>query len=107
MNRTDSGMRSSARRGQLQSIGAPGHVILTFAVSGIVCLLLPIPGEAQTFVKGWGLHIFDSRFNSEAFVQVAAGYSHTMARRSNGSLVAWGDNYSGECNVPALPAGIT
>ena len=32
---------------------------------------------------------------------------HTVARRSDGSVVAWGDNYYGQCNVPALPAGLT
>ena len=30
-----------------------------------------------------------------------------MARRSDGSVVAWGDNDYGQCNVPALPAGLT
>ena len=30
-----------------------------------------------------------------------------MARRSDGSVVAWGDNGYGQCNVPALPAGLT
>ena len=33
--------------------------------------------------------------------------SHTVARRSDGSVVAWGDNAYGQCNVPALPAGLT
>ena len=32
---------------------------------------------------------------------------HTVARRSDGSVVAWGDNAYGQCNVPALPAGLT
>ena len=41
------------------------------------------------------------------FVEVAAGGQHTVARRSDGSVVAWGDNDYGQCNVPALPAGLT
>jgi ribosomal protein L14 len=30
---------------------------------------------------------------------------HSLARRSDGSVVAWGDNSSGQCNVLALPPG--
>ena len=41
------------------------------------------------------------------YVEVAAGDGHTVARRSDGSVVAWGDNAYGQCNVPALPAGLT
>jgi hypothetical protein len=29
-----------------------------------------------------------------------------VARRSDGSVVAWGDNSYGQCNVPALPSGL-
>jgi hypothetical protein len=29
-----------------------------------------------------------------------------VARRSDGSVVAWGDNADGQCNVPALPGGL-
>jgi ribosomal protein L14 len=31
---------------------------------------------------------------------------YSAARRSDGSIVAWGDNSSGQCNVLALPAGL-
>ena len=41
------------------------------------------------------------------YVEIAAGGGHTVARRSDGSVVAWGDNVYGQCNVPALPAGLT
>jgi hypothetical protein len=39
------------------------------------------------------------------YVQIAAGYRHSMARRSDGSVIAWGDNSLGQCAVPALPSG--
>jgi hypothetical protein len=39
-------------------------------------------------------------------VEVAAGTAHYLARRSDGSVVAWGDASSGKCSVPVLPAGL-
>jgi len=40
------------------------------------------------------------------YVEVAAGALHTVARRSDGSVIAWGSNGYGQCNVPSLPAGL-
>ena len=43
------------------------------------------------------------------YVEIAAGYSYTVARRSDGVVAAWGSsccNYS-PSNAPALPAGLT
>jgi len=34
-------------------------------------------------------------------------HMYSLARRSDGTLVAWGSNSSGQCNVPALPVGLT
>ena len=39
-------------------------------------------------------------------IGIAAGWDHTLARRSDGSVVAWGDNWTGQCNVPPLPVGL-
>ena len=41
------------------------------------------------------------------YVEIAGGGIHTIARRSDGSVVAWGDNYYGQLDVPALPPGLT
>jgi hypothetical protein len=44
------------------------------------------------------------------YVEVDAGgtaFGHLVARRSDGTVVAWGDNSEGQCNVPALPTGVT
>jgi hypothetical protein len=42
-----------------------------------------------------------------SYVEVAAGPAHTVARRSDGAVVAWGLNDYGQCNVPAPPAGVS
>ncbi|MEP7361591.1 MAG: hypothetical protein ABI744_08430, partial [Chloroflexota bacterium] len=63
--------------------------------------------RAQSGIFGWGQRVFDSRWNNESFVQVAAGSNHTLALRGDGSIAAWGDNLNSECNVPAPPAGLS
>ena len=41
------------------------------------------------------------------YIQVAAGSSHTVLLRSDGTAVACGSNSSGQCTLPALGEGIT
>jgi hypothetical protein len=41
-----------------------------------------------------------------SWVEVVAGHVQSLGRRSDGSLVAWGDNSYGQSNVPALPTGL-
>ena len=70
--------------------GSTGGLVRTLTIVGLACLGLPGPAQAQSFISGWGSQVFDTRWNSEAFVEVAAGGAHTVARRSDGSVVAWG-----------------
>ncbi len=39
------------------------------------------------------------------YVEIAAGSTHMLARRSDGSVVAWGSNEDGQLDVPELQAG--
>jgi hypothetical protein len=39
-------------------------------------------------------------------VAVAAGYSHTVALKNNGTVVAWGDNTSGQTTIPPGLSGV-
>ena len=94
-------VRARAAAGKVHTLGA-------LAITGLACLVLTGTARAQSSINGWGVSVFDSAWNSEtAFVEVVAGYSHTVARRSDGSVVAWGDNQYWQCDVPAPPAGLT
>jgi hypothetical protein len=39
------------------------------------------------------------------YVDIDAGTYHSVARRDDGLVVAWGLEYTSQCNVPRLPAG--
>src|SRR6185295_17688406 len=41
-----------------------------------------------------------------AYVKIAAGFEHSLAIRSDGSVVAWGRNDRCQSNVPELGAGV-
>jgi hypothetical protein len=41
-----------------------------------------------------------------SFVELASGFDHSLARLSDGSVIAWGSNTYGQCDVPMQPVGI-
>ena len=77
------------------------------AAFSIMLLLQAVPAAgAQGGVRAWGNQVFDSAWKQDSFAEIASGWTHTLARRSDGKVVAWGTNGHGRCEVPALPAGI-
>ena len=40
------------------------------------------------------------------FLDIACGQSFSLGLRSDGQVLAWGINISGQCNVPPLPGGV-
>ena len=56
-------------------------------------------------IEFWGYpdncgHRCDIPLGLSGIVEVAIGVTHSMALKEDGSVVAWGDNNFGECNVP-------
>ncbi len=72
----------------------------------LVCFQEPA-GAAETTpqtVIAWGLDDSGDIDNTPAgndYVAIAAGATHSLALKSDGSLVAWGNNIQDQCNVPA------
>jgi len=83
------------------------RVALAFVCLATVQLAISSRALAQTEVLGFGEQVFNSAWNEESFVEVAAGRHHSVARRSDGSVVAWGGNWGGQCDVPPLPPGLS
>lgn len=67
----------------------------------LLCLGAASNTQAQELV-GWG----DNRFNQASppdirdITQVAAGSHHNVALRSDGTVIAWGSNWTGQADVP-------
>lgn len=78
----------------------------------IACVSATVPhsGTAigappQGAIVGWGSQVFGLDL-SGGFTAVAAGASHSVGLKSDGSIVAWGNNESGQLNVPAPNNGL-
>src|SRR5687767_9858471 len=68
---------------------------------------LAAPSQAQTRLFGWGQSWYDSEWYSETFAEVDATAYGVLARRANGTVVAWGDPGRILMPAPDLPAGVT
>ena len=71
----------------------------------LTALIAPGNARAQSHLAAWGEISFDSRLTNQTFVDVAAGYGHTLARRSDGSVVELGREQFRRVQRSSAPAG--
>ncbi len=74
--------------------------ILTVAALCVLCFSGPVAWAAS--IVGWGSNSngLDQIPTGTDFKAVAAGYAHSLALKSDGTVVAWGSNAFGQTDVP-------
>jgi alpha-tubulin suppressor-like RCC1 family protein len=75
-------------------------------VARVVLLAVLLGPVAAQDVATWGEMVTNSLWNAGGTVRVVAGLTHTLALRADGSLVAFGENHTGQCDVPPAPPGL-
>jgi len=57
-------------------------------------------------IVGWGSQVVEADL-SGGFTAISAGGYHSLGLKQDGSIVAWGENYEGQCDVPLPDSGFT
>jgi alpha-tubulin suppressor-like RCC1 family protein len=69
-------------------------------IAALIFIMLPVTVLAAGSIVGWGNRVYVSENDLADLVAVDAGPGHSLGLRPDGSIVAWGDNSSGACDVP-------
>ncbi|MFY9341702.1 MAG: hypothetical protein WAT39_04390 [Planctomycetota bacterium] len=75
------------------------------ASAGLPLLLLAASGLVVPVIPMFGLPV-PALPAGMSYVAVSAGYQHSVALRSDGRAIAWGQNGFGQCAIPPLPPGL-
>ena len=71
---------------------------------------LPMPPDPASRPAGtvvsWGRQVIPFFEPGARYFKIAGGLVHSLALRSDGTVVAWGENFSGQCMVPAGLSGV-
>ena len=62
-------------------------------------------GDVPGFIVSWGTQVVAEQSALEDLTAVAGGGYHNLGLKSDGTVVAWGFNQFGQCDVPAPNAG--
>src|SRR6267142_5249197 len=82
-----------------------------FGLAVIAVALIP-QAEAQYtnrtpgYVVSWGIQVIPNVIPGTRFTKIAAGDGHSLALKSNGTVVAWGYNSSGQSTVRVGLGGV-
>jgi alpha-tubulin suppressor-like RCC1 family protein len=84
-------------RNTLRRIPICFFVGLTLCVTAIT----PLSAKAASGrVLGAGVRVLPDELRGVVFTNVSAGYAHSLAVKLDGTVVAWGENNSGQSTVP-------
>jgi fibronectin type 3 domain-containing protein len=77
-------------------------------VAGVTAVMAMAAGPKPAWAGGkivqWGVHE-NGQPPGNNFVAVAAGLNHCLGLKDDSSIVAWGDNAYGQCNLPIPNTG--
>jgi hypothetical protein len=108
------GHRNSAAVKSIKTFGVVRHIGTSYYNSAIVANT-DLSGTSFGTVTPGNIFVWDRNEHAESvpditlpnggipagpYKQVTGGYHHFVALRENGSVVCWGENSNGECNVP-------
>jgi len=100
------GFGPNGRKGGCKMRKNKNSLSVSAAVLAAVCLLCIAQSALGGSIIGWGSIAFDSNdFPLNGVMGIAAGSRHSLALKSDGSIVAWGSNSVGECNIPSPNSG--
>ena len=77
---------------------------LLITLLSIVLVISATYNLSADSIKSWGYQVVGVDMSS-GFTAVAASDLHSLGLKQDGSIVAWGDNEYGQCNVPEPNAG--
>ena len=81
-----------------------GAMIIARVTAALVVGLPTIAVAADDSIVGWGHTVFGKDLSAD-FVAIATHYENNLGLKSDGSIVAWGGNWDGQCDVPAPNTG--
>ena len=80
-------------------IGLIAIAPVALAAAAILCADRAAPAEETGSIVGWGSQVVGVDLSGD-FISVKGGRDHGPGLKADGSVVAWGNNNYGQCDVP-------